>query len=75
KRGFKGQSMVERLTNAQKVLTANESVWIAHKLARKVHEDPATRLRENDVKQALVAIGQALQDLGALPKSSERTNG
>ncbi|MCA9333780.1 hypothetical protein KC963_01920 [Candidatus Saccharibacteria bacterium] len=75
KRGFKGQSMGERLTNAQKVLTDNESVWIAHKLAKKVHEDPATRLRENDVKQALVAIGQALQDLGALPKSSERTNG
>lgn len=75
KRGFKGQSMGERLTNAQKVLTDNESVWIAHKLAKKVHEDPATRLRENDVKQALVAIGQALQDLGALPKASERANG
>ncbi|MCA9337621.1 hypothetical protein KC951_02840, partial [Candidatus Saccharibacteria bacterium] len=34
KRGFKGQSMGERLTNAQKVLTDNESVWIAHKLAK-----------------------------------------
>lgn len=73
KRGFKGQSMGERLANAQKVLTDNDDVWFAHKLAKKIKEDPATRLKEKDVKDALMAIGQALQDLGALPKSSERT--
>ena len=68
KRGYKGKSMGERLVNAQKVFSDNDDVWFAHKLAKKAAEDPDIRLKEGDVKNALVVFGQALQDLGALSR-------
>jgi hypothetical protein len=67
KRHFPGKSMGERLTKAQRLLSDNESVWFGHKLRNKLEGDPATKLKEADVKQALVGIRQALKDLGALP--------
>jgi hypothetical protein len=67
KRKFGGKSMGERLTKAQRVLSDNESVWFGHKLRTKLEGDPDTKLKETDVKQALVGIRQALKDLGALP--------
>lgn len=66
KRGYKGRNMGERLVNAQKDFTDNDSMWFGHKLARKVQEDPEIKLKEKDVKNALLGIGQALKDLGAL---------
>lgn len=66
KRGYKGKNMGERLVNAQKKFTDNDSMWFGHKLARKVEEDPELKLKEKDVKDALLGIGQALKDLGAL---------
>jgi hypothetical protein len=67
KRRFAGKTMGERLTKAQHVLSNNESVWYGHKLRNKLESDPAAKLKEADVKQALVGIRQALKDLGALP--------
>lgn len=67
KKRFGGKSMGERLTKAQRVLSDNESVWFGHKLRTKLDNDPTAKLREKDVKQALVGIRQALKDLGALP--------
>lgn len=67
KKGFSGKSMGERLTKAQRILTNNESVWFGHKLRTKLEADPATKLKEPDVKQALIGIRQALKDLGAFP--------
>lgn len=67
KRKFVGKSMGERLTKAQRVLSNNEAVWFGHKLRTKIEGDPTTKLKEADVKQALVGIRQALKDLGALP--------
>jgi hypothetical protein len=62
---FKGSNMGERLVSAQRKLSDNDSVWFGHKLRNKlVHEE--VKLRERDVKQALVGIRQALKDLGAL---------
>ncbi len=66
KRGFKGKNMGERLVSAQKEFTDNDGVWFAHKLTNKVLEDTALRLKEKDVKQALMNVRQALKDLGAL---------
>lgn len=66
KRRFKGKAMGERLVTAQRILTDNDSVWFGHKLRnRLVHEDKV-KLKESDVKQALVGFRQALKDLGAL---------
>jgi len=67
KKKFGGKTMGERLTKAQRMLSDNESVWFGHKLRTKLEGDPETKLKESDVKQALVGIRQALKDLGALP--------
>jgi hypothetical protein len=64
---FGGKSMGERLAKAQRKLTDNEAVWFGHKLRTRLESDPETKLKETDVKQALVGIRQALKDLGALP--------
>jgi hypothetical protein len=66
-RRFSGKSMGERLTKAQRLLSDNESVWFGHKLRNRVENEPDMKLKESDVKQALVGIRQALKDLGALP--------
>ena len=66
KRGFKGRNMGERLVSAQREFTDNDGIWFAHKLARKAVEDAELKLKEKDVKEALLGIGQGLKDLGAL---------
>lgn len=67
RRRFAGKTVGERLTKAQHTLTDNEGVWFGHKLRNKLDSDPAARLKEKEVKQALLGIRQALKDLGALP--------
>jgi hypothetical protein len=66
KKGFKGKNMGERLVSAQRKFTDNDSLWFGHKLARKIEENPNLKLKEKDVKDALLGIGQALKDLKAL---------
>jgi FtsZ-interacting cell division protein ZipA len=68
KKRFSGKSMGERLTKAQRLLSNNEAVWFGHKLRNKLHDDPQAKLKEKEVKQALLGIRQALKDLGALPE-------
>ncbi len=66
KRRFKGKAMGERLVAAQRILTDNDAVWFGHKLRnRLVHEDNV-KLKEKEVKQALLGFRRALKDLGAL---------
>lgn len=63
---LRGKSTGERLVKAQRQLTDNDGVWFGHKLRNKIDADPAMKLKESEVKQALVGIRQALKDLGAL---------
>jgi hypothetical protein len=67
KKRFGGKSMGERLTKAQRVINDNEGVWFGHKLRSKLETDSAPKLKESEVKQALLGIRQALKDLGAFP--------
>jgi len=67
KKRFGGKTMGERLTKAQRVLSNNEAVWFGHKLRSKLEHEPDVKLKEADVKQALIGLRQALKDLGALP--------
>jgi hypothetical protein len=69
KKRFAGKSMGERLTKAQRIFSNNEAVWFGHKLRNKIDDDPTTKLKETDVKQALIGIRQALKDLGAFPQT------
>lgn len=67
KKRFAGKSMGERLVSAQRLINDNDGVWFGHKLRNRLHEDPSMKLKESEVKQALVGIRQAMKDLGALP--------
>ena len=66
KRRYKGKSMGERMVSAQKVFTDNDAVWFAHNLYKKVKSEEIKRLKESDVKDALIGFRQALRDIGAL---------
>jgi hypothetical protein len=66
KRRKLGKTMGERLVAAQHDFSNNDGVWQAHKLANHVRHNTSKKLKENDVKSALVSFRQALRDLGAL---------
>jgi hypothetical protein len=61
-----GKSMGERLVESQKLFTNNDAVWKAHKLASHINHSDNPKLKEQDVKESLVAFRQALRDVGAL---------
>jgi len=63
---MRGKNMGERMVAAQRSFTDNDGVWFGHKLRNKVESDPELKLKEDDVKGALIGIRQALKDLGAL---------
>ena len=68
---FKGKSVGERLVSAQHSLTDSDGVWFGHKLCGKITSQDditALKLKEKDVKEALIGIGQALHDIGALKR-------
>ncbi|HUS26443.1 MAG TPA: hypothetical protein VMY99_03785 [Nevskiaceae bacterium] len=67
KKRLGGKSMGEKLVKAQRLFTDNDGVWFGHKLRAKIDNDPNVKLKEAEVKQALIGIRQALKDLGALP--------
>lgn len=66
RRKFKGKRMGERMVAAQRMISNNDQMWFAHNLAKKVAADPKFKLKEADVKTALVGFRQALRDIGAL---------
>lgn len=70
KKKFKGKTMGERLVAAQNNLSDNDMVWTAHNMAKKILEVPNIKLRERDVKLALIGFRQALKDLGAFSDST-----
>lgn len=72
KRKFKGKTMGERMVSAQRTFTDNDSAWFAHNIHKKVLADPSYKIKESDVKNALVGFRQALRDLGALPNGKSR---
>ena len=73
KKRIRGKNMGERLVQAQRLLSDNDGVWFGHKLRAKAETEPAAKLKEADVKNALIGIRQALKDLGALPENSKES--
>jgi len=72
KRKFKGGSMGERMVSAQRFFTNNDDLWFAHNLCKKLKIDDELKLKEDDVKDALVGFRQALRDIGALEHGQSR---
>lgn len=66
KRRFKGKNMGERMVSAQREFSNNDDLWFAHKLCKKLQEQADLKLKEADVKDALLSFRQALKDLKAL---------
>ena len=63
---YKGKTTGERMVAAHTIFSDIDGVWFGHKLRNKLVSDTPPKLKERDVKQALMGIGQALKDLGAL---------
>ena len=63
---YKGKTMGERLVSAQRDIKNNDNVWFGHKLRNRLVHEEKVKLRERDVKDALMGIRAALKDLGAL---------
>jgi hypothetical protein len=73
KRKFKGKTMGERLVAAQRAFSDNDDIWFAHNLTKKIKDKGgANRLKESDVKAALICFRDALTDLGALSNADKR---
>ena len=65
KRRIKGSTMGERMVEAQRIFSDNDAVWFGHKLRTRIDANPELKLQKEDVKRALMGIGQGLKDLGA----------
>lgn len=65
-RGFRGQTMAERLRTAQSKLSDHNAVWRAHKLRNTLAHEVQADVVASQVKQALSDYKRALTDLGAL---------
>lgn len=70
KAGYKGKTPGERLVAAQHDLSDNESVWVGHKLRKKISEEgvDVRTLKKRDIVTALAGFREALRDMGALDK-------
>lgn len=66
KKHCKGKSMGERLVSEEKNLSNHDAVWFGHKLANRLKSENPPKLRERDVKKALLGLGQGLKDVGAI---------
>lgn len=73
KKHVPGKGIGERLVQVQRDLSDNDGVWYGHKLRNKLENEKNFRLKEADVKQALLGIRQALKDLGALPANKQNS--
>ncbi len=67
--GYKGKNTGERLVSAQHDLSANEGIWLGHKLCKRINQKDVDvrKLKKKDMVDALAGFRQALRDLGALP--------
>ena len=69
RRKFKGKSMGERMVSAQRKFTNNDDLWFAHNFHKKLLQEPGKKLKDVDVKEALMGFRQALKDLGAFQQT------
>lgn len=64
-RGFKGETMGERMKNANNVWKNADHVWGAHKIRNKIAHEADAYVTYEVAARSLVAYKQALRDLGA----------
>jgi hypothetical protein len=65
-KGFKGQTMGERLKAAKNSLPHRDNIWQAHKLRNQIAHEPDVRIDYDKTRRALAQFKQTLKDLGAI---------
>ena len=65
-RGFKGETMGERMKSAQNVWSNANHVWTAHKVRNRIAHESGVKVDYDITRRALVAFKQALKDVGAI---------
>lgn len=65
-RGFKGETMGERMKNARTTFRNNNAIWAAHKLRNQIAHESDVQIKPQTAKFALGAFKHGLKDLGAL---------
>lgn len=64
-RGFKGQTMGERMKSAQNEWKNANHIWGAHKIRNRIAHEPDVKVTYEIASRTLVAFKQGLRDLGA----------
>lgn len=65
-RGFKGETMGERMKSAKGLWTNANQVWSAHKIRNRIAHETNVRVSFDETRRALAAFKQGLKDLGAI---------
>lgn len=65
-RGFKGDTMGERMKSAKDTWTNANNVWTAHKLRNKIAHETDVKVGYDMARRALAAYKQGLKDVGAI---------
>jgi len=65
-RGFRGETMGERMKNAKTSWNNANAVWTAHKLRNQIAHETDVRIDYDLARRALASFKQALKDLGAI---------
>ena len=65
-RGFRGETMGERLKGANRAFMNTNAVWDAHKLRNRLAHEQNVQLSTGAADRALASFKAALKDLGAL---------
>ena len=65
-RGFKGETMGERMKQMQKSWSNANNVWSAHKLRNQIAHESEVKINYDNARRALGSFKQALKDLGAI---------
>lgn len=65
-RGFKGQTMGDRMKFARETWSNRDAVWQAHKLRNKIAHEPDVVVSYDQARRALAGFKLGLKDLGAI---------
>ncbi len=65
-RGFKGQTMGDRMKFAKESWSNRNNVWAAHKLRNQIAHESDIRVEYDQARRALAGFKQGLKDLGAI---------
>lgn len=65
-RGFKGETMGERMKSAKDVWSNANNVWTVHKLRNQIAHEHDVKIGYDMSRRALSAFKQALKDVGAI---------